>query len=169
MMSCSCWLTEYVRLGGDCSVQQVWLIPLAVVSSQVCYEQVDCQPPEATTDRWRAVEAEAAAAAAAAAAASAESVRYLSTTEALKPTMLKLLLASCTGAGVWLMLGAAWQLLRLGWGLLCFAWQLLCMAWWLSAMAGSTNWWLLCWPWINLVWRPTLMHQVGQDGSGLRI
>lgn len=94
------------------------------------------------------------------------SVDYLSSTEALKPAAIKLLLASCTGAGVWLVLGMAWQLLWLAWWLLCFAWQLLCMAWWLAVMAGGMAWWLLCWPWVNLVWRPKLTYQVGQGWSG---
>jgi hypothetical protein len=81
------------------------------------------------------------------------SINYLATTEALGPAAFKLLLASCTGAAVWLVLGMAWQRLRLGWGLLCSTWWLACGAWW-----------LLSWPWINLVWRPKLIYQVcGMD------
>jgi hypothetical protein len=78
------------------------------------------------------------------------SINYLSTTEALWPSAFKLLLAACTGATVWLVLGIAWQLLCLGWGLLC-------VIWW----GAGTTWWLASWPWINLVWRPNWDFQVG--------
>ena len=78
---------------------------------------------------------------------------HLVTTEALQPAVIKLLLASCTGAILWLLLGLVWLLL--------------CKAWWLV----GTTWWLLCWPWVNLVWRPNLYLQVGrvfgvQQGPG---